>query len=289
MKFFVCLTLALSSLSASASILPQILPPAESFQPDQQSFLRKGISEETFNEILQFFESLYKDEVKALGGELSIDGEWSRGETGAFAMRYSGKWTVTVYGGLARHHAMTVDGLAHVVCHELGHHLGGAPKKEEVLWKSWTSVEGQADYYASAKCIERYIENIGKTFPDSNRYPATPFMKKSCDLAIKNGKSYSSNQICIRALKAAFAAEEMVRLSLGYEKISFETPDTSTISKTDEKHPKPQCRLDTLLNAALCPIDSHEEFDDDDHKVGSCHQLYFPEHKRPSCWFKAEN
>lgn len=40
---------------------------------------------------------------------------------------------------------MTRDGLALVICHELGHHFGGAPKSTVPL-KKWNSYKGQVDY-----------------------------------------------------------------------------------------------------------------------------------------------
>jgi hypothetical protein len=33
-----------------------------------------------------------------------------------------------MFGGLARHELVTDDGFMMVVCHETGHHLGGAPR-----------------------------------------------------------------------------------------------------------------------------------------------------------------
>ena len=75
--------------------------------------------------MLDFFEELYREEVMSKGAEnWKIEPEWSKSEVNAYAMQYSGNWTINVMGGLARHHAMTVDGLAHVICHEIGHHLG---------------------------------------------------------------------------------------------------------------------------------------------------------------------
>ena len=55
-----------------------------------------------------------------------------------------------MFGGLARHKLVTPDGFALVACHEMGHHLGGAPRRG-----GWASNEGQSDYYATTKCARR--------------------------------------------------------------------------------------------------------------------------------------
>ena len=88
---------------------------------------------------------------------------------------------------------------------------------------------------------------------------------------------------------AALSAEEMVRLTLREGPISFQTPDLSVIEKTDDRHPRSQCRLDTLLAGILCPVDPYEEFDDEDYKVAACHANFYPEFSRSRCWFNPDN
>ena len=292
LKANICIyiTLFIASLSAPKSWATMI-PENDAYNPAYGNLFKVGVSKEAFFELIDFFEDLYRPQVEALGAEKwEIDGDWYAGDVGAFAMQYSGNWTVTVYGGLARHHAMTVDGLASVICHEIGHHLGGAPKKQEVLWTGWTSVEGQADYYSAAKCFMRYVENISKTFEDQKRYTPSNFLRKKCKAAVKihPAKNFTE-KYCIRSAMAAFSAEEMVRLSLGEEPISFDTPDLAVVDKTYDLHPNSQCRLDTLLAGILCPIDPYEEFDDEDYKVAACHSDFYPEFSRSRCWFNPDN
>jgi Zn-dependent protease with chaperone function len=54
-----------------------------------------------------------------------------------------------MFGGLARDPLVTKDGFSAVICHEIGHHIAGAPRKGF----SWASNEGQADYFATTKCL----------------------------------------------------------------------------------------------------------------------------------------
>ena len=81
----------------------------------------------------------------------------------AFAKQGASTWEVHMYGGLARHQAVTADGFALVVCHELGHHLGGAPQKVDWFGRlRWASNEGQADYWGTAKCFRKLLEERGR-------------------------------------------------------------------------------------------------------------------------------
>jgi hypothetical protein len=50
-----------------------------------------------------------------------------------------------LYGGLARHKRMTVAGLAWVLAHETGHHVGGAPFHD---FLPYLSSEERADRWA---------------------------------------------------------------------------------------------------------------------------------------------
>src|SRR5262245_7988071 len=44
---------------------------------------------------------------------------------------------VTVYGGLVRHPTIRSSGLALMLAHETGHHLGGPPFDPDLRWPSW--------------------------------------------------------------------------------------------------------------------------------------------------------
>jgi hypothetical protein len=59
---------------------------------------------------------------------------------------------VTVCGGLVRHPAMTACGIALMLAHETGHHLGGSPLDPDLRYLTW---QGQADYWAAKKGMPR--------------------------------------------------------------------------------------------------------------------------------------
>jgi hypothetical protein len=71
---------------------------------------------------------------------------WESPTINAQAWRVGTVRHVTVYGGLVRHAAVNRPGLALMIAHETGHHLGGLPRDPEMRWMTW---QGQADYWAA--------------------------------------------------------------------------------------------------------------------------------------------
>jgi hypothetical protein len=71
---------------------------------------------------------------------------WDAPIVNAQAWRLGSVRRVTAYGGLVRHPAVTTCGLALVLAHETGHHLGGPPFDPDLRWPTW---QGQADYWAA--------------------------------------------------------------------------------------------------------------------------------------------
>lgn len=77
---------------------------------------------------------------------------WESPTINAQAWRLGSKRFVRVYGGLVRHPAMTKYGLALMLAHETGHHLGGLPRDPAMSWMTW---QGQADYWAASVAMPR--------------------------------------------------------------------------------------------------------------------------------------
>jgi hypothetical protein len=200
----------------------------------------------------------------------------------AFAEKEKGKVMITIYGGLARHPAITLDGFDAVLCHELGHHFGGYPKK---MTNKWSSVEGQADYYATTKCLRYYWENENnQVWVESHDVP--DYVKMKCALSYPT--SSKEQNLCARLSMAGLSVAKMIQ-ALDYETVDpeFHTPDPTVVVSTQMMHPYSQCRLDTLFNGSLCTVDKDVPFDDREEVAGSCHEkLGFELGNRPKCWFK---
>ena len=114
-----------------------------------------GITQIEFNKVIDDINKIYGPIVKAKGAKLTIQKKWTDGTVNAYASRSGKTWNVAMFGGLARYNIMTPDGFSLVVCHELSHHLGGAPK---VGGNDWASNEGQSDYIGTMKCMREVFK-----------------------------------------------------------------------------------------------------------------------------------
>jgi hypothetical protein len=84
--------------------------------------------------------------------EITYELFWESPTINAQAWRLGSARYVRVYGGLVRHRALTKYGLALMLAHETGHHLGGPPYDPDMPWISW---QGQADYWAASEGMKR--------------------------------------------------------------------------------------------------------------------------------------
>jgi hypothetical protein len=84
--------------------------------------------------------------------EITYELAWESATVNSQAWRLGSGRYVRVYGGLIRHPKMTSPGLALMLAHETGHHLGGPPYDPAMTWISW---QGQADYWAANVGMKR--------------------------------------------------------------------------------------------------------------------------------------
>lgn len=242
-----------------------------------------NITEKKFLEIIDEIEDIYAPEIRYRGASLKVNKLWENGTVNASAQQQGSTWIVNMYGGLARHETVTPDAFALVLCHELGHHLGGAPKKGG-WFSTWASNEGQADYWGTMKCLRKYLDKFdnarflrGKDIPKE--------VVKSCEESFSNT---DDQNICKRAALAGQSlAHLFAALRNGSDVPKFTTPDPSRVSSTYHGHPASQCRLDTYYQAALCDRDAREAVSDSDPEKGVCTRNRHYEHGvRPLCWYR---
>ncbi len=243
-----------------------------------------GLSEEQFNKALDSVEHVYAPIVASAGGKLNIVRKWDDATVNAYAQRMGNEWRVSMFGGLARHETITEDGMALVVCHEIGHHLGGAPKKSSAWSNPWASNEGQADYFATMKCLRRvWMSEDNASIISTMTIPAP--LTAGC---MKQWKDKTDQAICIRG---SMAGDSVARLFAALSKdpapAQFNTPDAKVVAKTDDNHPATQCRLDTYFQGAMCEIPFNQDFTNDSEVTGACHGSTGQKiGTRPLCWFK---
>jgi hypothetical protein len=195
-------------------------------------------------------------------------------------------YVVTLFGGLLASERLNADGFRIVLCHELSHHFGGAPRRSAPPeWdgpkapngKSLTTSEAQADYAATQTCFRKLVagQNHRELLSTEG---LTPRAVALCDQVW--GPESDDSFICQRSASGAY---NLLRLVLDFQ-ISFETPSKSEALMTEvESYPPRQCRLDTYLAGALCRDQMPLQLHFTDAKQSECQN---PEGQRPRCWYK---
>lgn len=242
------------------------------------------MDEARFNAIIDKVTAIYEPIISALGKNLVVERKWEDGTVNAYAQQQGNTWKVSMFGGLARHEAITEDGFALVVCHEIGHHIGGAPKKKSWFSTSWASNEGQADYFATSKCLRKAYraENNAELVSKLN-VPSAVVSQCASQFS-----ELADQLICQRGAMAGMSTAKLFQSLRNSPTLpDFTTPDSTIVSRTNHNHPAFQCRLDTYLSGALCNISETIDVDQKDEAVGVCYRKSGDTvGVRPLCWFK---
>lgn len=255
------------------------------------SNLKSGavVTEAQFNKAIDDIEKIYapifQNEYNA---KLVMVRKWDDGTVNAYANRSGKNWNVHMFGGLARHPAVTLDGFRAVVCHEVGHHIAGAPKIKRWGMTMWASNEGQSDFFATNKCLKKYFEvdsdeTIRRYEEFKETDPDSLIAKKECD---RSNSSLLEAASCLRGAMAGQSLAELFRVLRKLpEPLKFGSPDPGVVSKTDHKHPAPQCRLDTYFQGAVCDADKDLLPSQSDASVAYCNRKDgYTSGVRPLCW-----
>lgn len=287
------LSLAGSALACSEDGTGGFLPENNFYIPVSKN--AAGMTEAQFNAAIDRVTAIYEPIVSNMGASLVTEKKWSDGTVNAYAQQSGKTWKISMFGGLARHETITEDGFSLVVCHEIGHHIGGAPKKGGAVsgggwWgggasaSSWASNEGQADYFATLKCLRKtFLNDDNITIARNLNAPQS--LVDACNKSNKNDKVDSA--LCVRLGMAGKSVSDLFSVLGKLPATKFETPDSRIAAKTDDNHPKAQCRLDTYFQGALCDISFNEDVSQTDEVKGTCHpKLGHKIGTRPLCWFK---
>lgn len=204
--------------------------------------------------------------VNLMNPSVRVKTDWEKPYFTAWAALEEDKsFQVSFWGGLARIPGMSDEGHALVACHELGHIMGGTPKIKikEFLW---SSAEGQSDYFATGVCLKKYfaMKNRMEKFKEPSVSPT------GWTLCRTTYDSLSDFQICLQVQKGIESFAKLLTHLTWYENTySIETPSPVAVKETlFDSYPEPQCRIDTLLQGSLCPLEQ------------------YPCSNRPACWFK---
>jgi hypothetical protein len=230
-----------------------------------------GIQENVFNRVLDRVQKIYGPIIAKKGGKLVIDRNWEDATVNAYAMQNGAEWHIAMFGGLARHEAITEDGFALVACHEIGHHIGGFPKK-----MGWATNEGGADYFATLKCLRLVLNSTPRK--------VDPVVVKACSSRYRNRTERAR---CEGGSMAGYSVTKLFTDLGGEKAVSFTTPDPAVVEETDDSHPAAQCRLDTYFQGALCTKPLRDELGENEPHSGACTRKQgYNVGLRPRCWFK---
>ncbi len=222
-----------------------------------------------------FKTKLNEGELKSDAKQLVIQLKWESDRVNAHATRDDqGNMLVTVDGGMLRHQLMTEETFMAVLCHELGHHLGGAPRqfRGNTQFRGWSSAEGQADFYAASKCLPALWSN-------QNVEKSGPEWDKALELC-------KGDRVCARVGLAGFALAQLFaseRPDSGHLELGHQTQ--FPVFTTVYGHSTPQCRAETFLAGARCADDKDTPFDPQNPFQGDCSEAGGG---RPACWFAPE-
>jgi hypothetical protein len=228
--------------TAHASILPEN---NLTIYVDEKS---TGLTEAEYHQVIDKVEAAYREEIESKDIKFTINRLWEDPRVNAGTMRKKGEWIINLYGGYARHPKITPDGYALVICHELGHHMGGTPRKKINGTIAWPSVEGQADYFATSRCLKKVFkieDHIATAARDEDFHPV---VIEKCSSAYKSEYDKAACKRFISAGLAVSAISADIRRAV---LPLIETPDPLIVDETFESHPMPQCRLDTYFQGSI--------------------------------------
>lgn len=279
-------TLGFTHKTNSSNTLCEGFVPENDMKIPVGLFTAGGITEQQFNDVLDRLERLFSADVERMGDTLKINRRWTDPTVNASAQRMGRTQVLNMYGGLARHAATNIEGFALVACHEYGHHNGGAPKMNS--WTgSWATNEGGSDYFATLKCLRRFFaeDDNAAILKDLD---LDPVAEAACNAQFAN-----DDQERLLCLRSSLAGQSVANLfqSLRKEETppTFGTPDKRQVSRTDDRHPDTQCRLDTYFAGMLCVAKESESLSNSDYKAGSCYTPRDVVGFRPRCWFAPGN
>jgi hypothetical protein len=245
-----------TAIIIGSALLTLLSVPADAtFVPENEiryESLTKGpsqVTQEDFNSRIAQLQKTYEGAVSRFGGKLSIEGSWNNEKIVAQAAQMFGTWKIQFSGGLARRPELTGDGMTLIICHEMGHLIGGFPfAGGNPFVGTGMANEGEADYFSTHVCAKKLWgpESVRNA---EFRQTVSRFAKEKCDQVYS---TQSEQDLCYRS---AVGAESVIATMAGLKNepmAQFETPDPAVVTATNPNHPATQCRMDTTFQGAIC-------------------------------------
>ena len=157
MKLFLTTTL-LFSLNSYSATCPK--DRTDYFCIPTDSILNNEMNVTNFYLVPVKVMGLFSNEIAGLNYPLELKADWNSPFFGAGVSLYENSYKLMILGGMTRMKEMTLDAYAAIVCHEMGHLLGGEPR-QTITGADWASAEGQADFFAASVCLKKYYKSQG--------------------------------------------------------------------------------------------------------------------------------
>ncbi len=245
------------------------------------------VTEAQFLAAIDKVRKIYTPVFAKKGQKLEIIPKWNDKTVNAFARRIGDVAEVQMFGGLAQHEKMTIDGFMLVICHETGHHLAGAPMSTlgniaGYGIPRWMANEGQSDYFATTKCArEVWKDEDNAAIVEKMNVPSV--VTERCQKGFDKSEDIN---LCKRSAMAGLALANTLGSMNDLPTSSFETPDPQIAKYTKSSHPQAQCRLDTYFAGAVCGASKDVAFTNNDPTIGACAQEKGAVlGVRPLCWY----
>lgn len=280
LKCFLTLTTFLALNCAQVTNLNATVVPAGSEIMLSSARYDNGYSRERFDLITTQFERFWRPHFESLGGQFFLDTDWGDGAVNAWAWKEGSRYSLEIPGGLSRFHTMSEEAFVMVLCHELGHLMGGAPARNSQI-----SLEGQADYFAAQKCFPRFFEVIRSQLGGFQSGPARTIFSEEANFEVRC-QGHQDSELCQHSLLGSLGPSAYYAELEKSKTPSLATADTSVVRSTLTTHPKAQCRFDTMVLASFCPADVMVTPSWTDANVGFCHRDFWAQFARPECWFR---
>ena len=230
----------------------------------QDRYQVPNITQTEFDQILDVVEDIYTPIFKGFGATFNLERDWGDSTVNAWANQVGITWTVHMFGGMARRTEMNVAGFGLVACHEIGHHLAGFPKYSD---SPWAANEGQSDYFSTFACARKVFASLPVPSVSGKG-------KEECD----KWYNQSDREACYKSISGGLALGKLLAVLGGQRPPTYETPDTTVVTKTSDSHPKAQCRLDTYLAGSVCADVSWNDKVIPTNASAVCKN-------RPACWY----
>lgn len=189
------------------------------------------------------FVSIYDPILKSMGLELKIETYEESDDYYGGASLDGSTFKISIGKNIRR----DKNGmLAFVLCHEVGHLLGGEPKKAS---STWASTEAQSDFYATSVCLKQLYRKHPELI--KTKVKSAGEVVNECQIAFGN---VLEKHICEYSSQNAFVFFNDVWSYINFAGISKPTFSVHTPAAIEKNrnYPSLQCRLEIAFSGALC-------------------------------------